>query len=159
MSSANPTVIIFPLQPSVTIKPIPPSAETMAIVNAATSNISRAAGNRHSNIRVQLPTTPIPQQQSGVVVKAVKAEGGQPGGPPSGSVVVVAHPGQPHQPPGSVVRLPMRPTHGGAPIIVSPSPSQQPVTSGGGLLLPVNLPTTPLQMPGNGRQAVATTVS
>ena len=138
----------------------------MAIVNAATSNITRA-GNRQSNIRVQLPTTPLPQQQSGVVVKAVKAEGHA--GPPS-SVVVVAHPG--HHPSAaaatgqpSVVRLPMRPT-GHAPIIVSgPSPSQQPVvptslTSGGGLLLQsVNLPTTPLQIPGNSREAVTTTVS
>ena len=147
-----------------TIKPIPPSAETMAIVNAATSNITRA-GNRQSNIRVQLPTTPLPQQQSGVVVKAVKAEGHpqHQTGPPS-SVVVVAHPG--HHPSAaaatgqpSVVRLPMRPTH--APIIVSPSPSQPvptSVTPGGGLLLPV-LPTTPLQIPGNSREAVTTTVS
>ena len=134
-----------------TIKPIPPSAETMAIVNAATSNIARAGGNRTSNIRVQLPTTPIPQQQSGVVVKAMKAEGGQGQqqvGPPP-SVVVVAHPGGVAGPPGSVVRLPMRPAPHGAPIIVGPSPARPvgvptSVAPGGGILLPV-LPTTPLQ--------------
>ena len=122
----------------------------MAIVNAATSNIARAGGNRTSNIRVQLPTTPIPQQQSGVVVKAMKTEGGpgqQQQGPPS--VVVVAHPGGVAGPPGSVVRLPMRPGPHGAPIIVGPSPARPvgvptSVAPGGGLLLPV-LPTTPLQ--------------
>ena len=140
-------------KPAVTIKPIPPSAETMAIVNAATSNIPRAGRGLQSNIRVQLPTTPLPQQQSGgggVVVKAVKAEG-----PPTaasaaaagGSVVVVAHPG--HNPAGGppVVRLPTRP------IIVSPSaapprpPSVSVPSPGGGLLLPL-LPSTPLQLRG-----------
>ena len=140
-------------KPAVTIKPIPPSAETMAIVNAATSNIPRAGRGLQSNIRVQLPTTPLPQQQSGgggVVVKAVKAEG-----PPTaasaaaagGSVVVVAHPG--HNPAAGppVVRLPTRP------IIVSPSaapprpPSVSVPSPGGGLLLPL-LPSTPLQLRG-----------
>ncbi len=146
-------------RPAVTIKPIPPSAQTMAIVNAATGHIQsgRSGGVRQTSqappqasIRLQLPTAPIrlqpatPAPAGGVVVTAVSQAGGVLPRPQAGQVggpVVVVQAQPPGARPPQLIRLPVSAAAAGAAvavskppatILVSPSPTSAPAPPLGG---------------------------